>query len=101
MEIRGAGAATVTIVDNQVRLLEMILKLSMLALWAALTMTAQELVQPNLDGFKYPALARAARIQGSVEFVVKSDRIQLLSGHPYARRCFEEQPRKMGSPACF
>jgi hypothetical protein len=45
-------------------------------------MTAQELVQPNLDGFKYPALARAARIQGKVQFMVKSDGPQLVSGHP-------------------
>jgi hypothetical protein len=60
----------------------MILKLSMLVSCAALTIGAQELVQPNLDGFKYPALARSARIEGTVEFVVKLDGIQLLSGHP-------------------
>lgn len=47
-----------------------------------LTMSAQELVQPNLDGFKYPRLAQAARIQGTVQFVVKSEGIQLLAGHP-------------------
>ncbi len=60
----------------------MILKLSALALCVALTMSAQELVQPNLDGFKYPRLAQAARIQGTVQFVVKSEGIQLLAGHP-------------------
>jgi len=41
------------------------------------------IIRPNLDGFNYPALARAARIQGTVQFVVKSDGVQLLSsGHP-------------------
>jgi hypothetical protein len=60
----------------------MILKLSILALCVVLTMMAQEPVQPNLEGFKYPVLARSARIQGTVEFVVKSDGIQLVSGHP-------------------
>jgi hypothetical protein len=60
----------------------MILKLSMLVSCTLLTMTAQELVQPNLVGFRYPALARAARIQGTVQFVVKSEGVQLLSGHP-------------------
>jgi len=60
----------------------MILRLFMLASWAVVTMTAQELVQPNLDGFKYPALARAARVQGTVQFVVKSDGAQLVSGQP-------------------
>lgn len=59
----------------------MILKLSMLVSCAALTMTAQELVQPNLEGFKYPPLARAARIGGTVRFLVKSDGVHLLSGH--------------------
>jgi hypothetical protein len=83
MEIRAAGAGTVTIVDNQVRLLEMILKLSMLVSCAALSLTAQEPVLPNLDGFKYPSLARSARIGGRVQFLVKSDGIQLLSGHPF------------------
>jgi len=48
----------------------------------ALVMSAQELVHANLDGFKYPPLARSARIQGTVEFAVKSDGIQLVSGHP-------------------
>lgn len=60
----------------------MFLKLSMLASCAVLTMTAQELIQPNLDGFKYPRMAQAARIQGAVQFVVKSEGIQLLAGHP-------------------
>ena len=60
----------------------MILKLFMLASWAVLAVTAEELVQPNLDGFKYPALARSARVGGTVKFVVTSGGIQLLSGHP-------------------
>jgi hypothetical protein len=54
----------------------------MLALWTAVSLAAQEPVRPNLDGFKSPTLARQARIQGAVEFVVKSDGVQLLSGHP-------------------
>jgi hypothetical protein len=44
-------------------------------------LSAQELVQPNLDGLKYSALAKSASIQGIVQFVVKSDGIQLVSGH--------------------
>ena len=48
----------------------------------------------NLDGFKYPALARSARIGGTVQFLVKSDGIQLLSGHnllvPAARSNLEK-----------
>jgi hypothetical protein len=61
----------------------MILKLSMLVLNATLTMTAQETLQPNLDGFKYPPLARSAGIGGTVQFLVKSDGVQLLSGHQF------------------
>ena len=60
----------------------MILKLSTLVSWAVLTMTAQELVRPDLDGFKYPVIARSARIQGTVEFVVNSDGLHLVSGNP-------------------
>jgi hypothetical protein len=60
----------------------MILKLSMLVWCVALTMSAQELVQPNLEGLKYTALAKSASIQGIVQFVVKSDGIRLVSGHP-------------------
>src|SRR5665213_1278288 len=59
----------------------MILKLSMLVSCAALTMSAQELVQPNLEGFKYPPLARSARIGGTVRVLVKSGGVHLLSGH--------------------
>jgi hypothetical protein len=72
----------------------MILKLSKLVLGAALTMSAQESVQPNLDGFKYPPLAISARIGGTVQFLVKSDDVQLLSGHqmlvPAARSNLEK-----------
>jgi hypothetical protein len=67
----------------RLRLAWMILKLFMLASGGMLAMTAQQLVQPNLDGFKYPALARSARIHGTVQFLVKSDGVQLLSGHPF------------------
>jgi len=54
----------------------------MLALWTAVSLTAQERVQPSVDGFEYPLIARSARIQGTVEFWVKSDGTQLVSGHP-------------------
>jgi len=60
----------------------MFLKLSVLALCAVLTMTAEEPLRPNLDSFGYPTLARSARIGGPVQFLVKSDGVQLLSGHP-------------------
>ena len=60
----------------------MILKLLIFASCGLVSVTAQELVQPNLEGFRYPVLARSARIQGTVEFVVKSDGVQLVSGHP-------------------
>ena len=59
----------------------MILKLFMFVSCAALTVTAQEPVRLNLDGFKYPALAKSARIGGTVQFLVNSDGVQLLSGH--------------------
>jgi hypothetical protein len=48
IEIRGARAGTVPIVGNQERLLEMILKIFLLAVSAALTLTAQEPVQLKL-----------------------------------------------------
>jgi hypothetical protein len=82
MEIGGSGPPTGPIVDNQIGLPEMILKLSMLVSCAAFTMTAQEIVQPNLEGLKYPALAKSASIQGIIQFVVNSDGIRLVSGHP-------------------
>jgi len=72
----------------------MILKLLIFASCGLVTLTAQELVQPNLDGFKYPTLARSARIGGTVQFLVKSDGIELLSGHnllvPAARSNLEK-----------
>jgi hypothetical protein len=54
-----------------------------LALWTAVSLAAQGPVRPNLDGFKYPALARSARIAGTVEFLVNSNGVQLLSGHQF------------------
>jgi len=76
----------------------MILKLSMVVSYAVLTMTAEELVQPDLDGFKYPVLARSARIQGTVEFVVKSDGIKLLSGHPMLAAASKSNLEKWAVP---
>ena len=98
MEIREACAGTGLIVDNQVRLLGMILKLFMLASWAVMTLTAQEPVQPNLDGLRYPVLARSARIQGTVEFLVKSDGIQLVSGHPILAAAAKSNLEKWAVP---
>jgi len=60
----------------------MILKLFMIVSCGMLTLSAAELVQPNLEGFRYPLLARSARIGGTVQFLVKADSVQLLSGHP-------------------
>jgi len=77
-----ASVGTGLMIDNQIGPMGMILKLLTFLSCAVLTMAAQELVQPNLDGFKYPVLARSARIQGIVEFVVKSGAIHLVSGHP-------------------
>jgi hypothetical protein len=60
----------------------LILKSFMLAYWMGVTVFAQDPIRPNLDGFRYPALAHSAMIQGTVQFVVKSEGVQLLSGHP-------------------
>ena len=76
----------------------MILKLFMVASWAVVTMTAQELVQPNLDGLKYPVIAKSARIQGSVQYVVKSDGIQLVSGHPMLAAAAKSNLEKWAMP---
>jgi hypothetical protein len=70
----------------------------MLALWTAVSLAAQEPVRLNLDGFKYPTLARQARIQGAVEFVVKSDGVQLLSGHPLLAAAAKSNLEKWAVP---
>jgi hypothetical protein len=70
----------------------------MLASYAALTLIAQVPIQPNLDGFTYPALARAARIQGTVQFLVKSDGIQLLLGHPLLAPAARSNLEKWATP---
>ncbi len=66
----------------------------MLALWTAVSLAAQEPVRPNLEGFKYPPIARSARLGGTVQFLVNSDGVQLLSGHwllvPSARSNLEK-----------
>jgi hypothetical protein len=79
----------------------MILKLSMLVSWAVLTMTAQEPVRPNLDGFTYPTLAQAARVQGAVQFVVNSDGLQLLAGHPFLVPAARSNLDKWATPDTF
>jgi hypothetical protein len=76
----------------------MFLRLSLLVSCAALTMTAQELVQPALEGFKYPALARSARIQGPVQFVVSSNGIQVVSGHPLLAAAAKSNLEKWAIP---
>jgi outer membrane biosynthesis protein TonB len=57
-------------------------------------LAAQEPVRPILDGFTYPALARAARIEGTVEFVVNANRIQFVSGHPMLAAAAESNLEK-------
>ena len=54
----------------------------MAAMLLTFTLSAQDIAQPNLEGLKYSALAKKASIQGIVKFVVKSDGIRLVSGHP-------------------
>lgn len=79
----------------------LMLAVSILICFMALTMTAQELVQPNLDGFEYPVLARSARIQGAVQFVVTSDGIRLLSGHPMLAPIAKNNLEKWAVPYTF
>ena len=94
MEIRRVRACTGPIEDYQVSCWRMMLRLSMLLSCAVLAMIAQERIQPNLDGFRYPVVAWSARIQGTVEFVVNSEGIRFISGHPIlaaeARRNLEK-----------
>jgi hypothetical protein len=47
----------------------------------AATLCAQAPIQPNLENLDYPALAKTARIQGTVKFIVGHQDIQLVSGH--------------------
>jgi hypothetical protein len=54
----------------------------LIASLTTITLIAQTPLKPTLVGLTYPALARAARIQGTVQFLVKSDGIQLVLGHP-------------------
>ena len=70
----------------------------MLTLCTAVSLAAQEPVRPNLDGFKYPALARAARIEGTVEFVVNADGIELVSGHPMLAAAAKSNLEKWAIP---
>jgi hypothetical protein len=48
----------------------------------ATALRAQAPIQPDLGKLYYPALARAARIQGTVKFTIEHGDIQLVSGHP-------------------
>ena len=76
----------------------MIPKLFMLASCAVLTMTAQETIQPILDGLKYPVIAKSARIQGTVQFIIKSAGIQLVSGHPMLAAAAKSNLEKWAVP---
>src|ERR1700690_1794256 len=58
------------------------LKSLALASWLAVTLLAQDSIHPNVDGFKYPALAKSARVQGTVQFLVTPGGIRVSSGHP-------------------
>jgi hypothetical protein len=53
-----------------------------IACFSAASLLAQETLEPKLEGLQYPALARSARIQGTVHFLLKPDGIELVSGHP-------------------
>jgi len=70
----------------------------MLALWTAVSLAAQEPVRPNLEGLKYPVVARFNGIQGTVELVVKSDGIQLVSGHPLLVAAAKSNLEKWATP---
>jgi hypothetical protein len=60
-----------------------VLRWIIFASWPVLTLAAQDQIQPDLEGLRYPALARAARIQGTVQFVIEAGRAQLALGHPF------------------
>jgi hypothetical protein len=74
------------------------IKLLIVVLFAGFSLSAQVPIQPNLDGFKYPALARSARIQGIVEFLVKPDGIQSVSGHPMLVQAARDNLEKWAIP---
>jgi hypothetical protein len=48
----------------------------------ATALCAQAPIQPDLEKLYYPALARSARIQGTVKFTANHGDIELVSGHP-------------------
>lgn len=43
-------------------------------------------IDPDLKDFRYPPLARSARVQGAVRFVIKGGQIELLAGNPMLAR---------------
>ncbi len=49
----------------------------------ATALCAQAPIQPDLEKLYYPALARSARIQGTVKFTVNHGDTELVSGHPW------------------
>jgi hypothetical protein len=71
---------------------------AMLGLWTVVGLAAQEPVRPNLDGFTYPIIPRSARIQGTVEFLVKADGTQLVSGHPMLAAAAKSNLEKWAIP---
>jgi len=58
------------------------IKRLLLVCCAAVAAWAQSPIRPDLEGLLYPPLARSARIEGQVRFVIKAGDIQLVSGHP-------------------
>jgi outer membrane biosynthesis protein TonB len=59
-----------------------LLKYLISACLIAAALCAQAPIQPDLEKLNYPALARAARIQGRVKFTIEHGDITLVSGHP-------------------
>jgi hypothetical protein len=63
-----------------------------------MSLAAQEPIRPNLEGLKYPVIPRSARIQGTVQYVVKSDGIELVSGHRMLAAAAKSNLEKWATP---
>jgi hypothetical protein len=61
---------------------QIMIRLVFISWFAALSANAQSELSPDLTGLRYPPLANAARIEGSVEFLRGSGDFKPVSGHP-------------------
>lgn len=68
-------------------------------MWSAAGLFAQAEIHPDLDGFRYPALGRAAQIQGTVRFMVVPAEITLIFGHPILVPMAKDNLKKWARPA--